>query len=157
MPWCCCGVLDRNSEILVGCLIGLVVCVAMTWCLRRERDWLLFLMPAAVCAPNWTYTQSCSFALGWFFFFAVLRDVDRGENPVARGRFLVAAVPIFSRVYVASANLIGFCRFPPFVSHDMNLTIDSLNSTASILLAAAYCLWKLHRRTGEMPSTAVIS
>ena len=142
LPWCLCGLLSRNAEIVLSCVIGFAVCFFMTWCLRREKDWFLFFMPAAICAPNWTYTQSCSFAFGWFFFFAILRDLRRNPQSTTLRVFLLLAILVVSRAYVAIYNGIGFCHLSAPYSQDVHLTIDSLNSTASLLLALAFCVWR---------------
>lgn len=144
LPWCFCGILDRNLEIVLSCVLGLLLCLGMTWCVRREQDWFWLLMPAAICAPNWTYTQSCSFAFGWFFFFAILRELRNNPGSVALRVFAILAIIIVSRGYVAMYNMIGFCRLPPPYSQDLHWTIDTLNSTASLLLALAFCIWKGH-------------
>lgn len=142
LPWCLCGYMSRNVEIILSCALGLSLCLFMTGCLRREKDWFWLLMPAAICAPNWTYTQSCSFAFGWFFFFAVLRELRQCPRSTAIWVFLIVSAIVNSRIYLALYNASGFFHLAAPYSHNIHLTIDSLNSTASLLLALAFCIWK---------------
>ena len=136
-----CGLFGQSGDILAGTLIGLGVCIWMTWLLRRERDWLVFLMPAAVCSSCWTYTQAYSHAMGWLFGFALVSELMKRP----RDRFLwalaVLSVPVFSRAFLAWH---GFCMFfgYGFPMSDYAFRVgDSLNSTLSLALAAAFCVY----------------
>ena len=138
-----CGRLFGGSaDIGIGLAIGAALCVWMTWLLRRERDWLVYLMPAAICASCWTYTQAYSHAMGWFVAYAVVGSLV--EHP--RSKFLwtlsVVSVPVLSRAFLAWH---GFCAFFGMsfpMSEYAFRSIDSLNSTASLAVAVAYCVWK---------------
>ena len=137
-----CGHFGNGTDIGIGLAIGAGLCAWMTWMLRREKDWLVYLMPAAICGSCWTYTQSYSHAMGWFVVYAIVSSLLR--NP--RSRFLwillVVSLPVLSRVFLAWS---GFCaffglRFP--MSEYAFRCVDSLNSTASLAIAVAFCLWR---------------
>ena len=138
-----CGRLFGGSaDIGIGLAIGAALCAWMTWMLRRERDWLVYLMPAAICASCWTYTQAYSHAMGWFVAYAIVGSLV--EHP--RSKFLwtlfAVSLPVLSRAFLAWH---GFCAFFGLdfpMSEYAFRCIDSLNSTASLAIAAAYCAWK---------------
>ena len=142
-----CGRLGDGVDIGIGLAIGAALCIWMTWLLRRERDWLVYLMPAAVCGSCWTYTQAYSHAMGWFLVYAIVARLV--ENP--RSRFLWAllavSVPVVSRAFLAWH---GFCAFFGIgfpMSEYAFRCVDSLNSTATLAIAAAFCIWRSRARS----------
>ena len=136
-----CGRLGGGFDIGMGLAIGTAFCVWMTWMLRKERDWLVYLMPAAICASCWTYTQVYSHAMGWFVAYAIVSSLL--ENP--RSKFLwtlfAISIPVLSRVFLAWHGFSAFFGFEFPMSEYAFRCVDSLNSTASLAIAVAYCLW----------------
>ena len=39
--------------------IGVALCVALSWLVRKSEDWLVRVLPAIMCASIWTYMDSC--------------------------------------------------------------------------------------------------
>ena len=121
----------------------------MTWLLRRERDWLVYLMPAAACASCWTYTQAYSHAMGWFVAYAVVKSLAEKPNSKFLWIMFAVSVPVLSRMFLAWH---GFCaffgkEFP--LSEYAFRCLDSLNSTATLAIAAAFCGWLARERQSE--------
>lgn len=137
-----CGTFSLGGDILAGTVVGTIACLLMTWSLRRECDWFVFLMPAAVVSCCWTYTQSYSHAMGWFLAFAIVRELVR--NPRSGFLWTMFALSVFflSRWFIAWHGLCNFAgwRFP--MSDYAYDCLNSLNSTASLVLAAVFCVWK---------------
>ncbi len=146
-----CGAVPGNGDILAGLAVGAVVCTALTWSLRRERDWFVVLMPAAITSCCWTYTQAYSHAMGWFLAFALVRELLRA--PSSRLLWCLAGLSALSlsRVFLAAHGLCSFAGWPFPLSEYAFRCIDSLNSTLSLVLAAAFCV--LARRQSP-PSVA---
>jgi len=136
-----CGTFAGNGDIVAGTLVGVVVCTAMTWFVRKEKDWFVFLMPAAITSCCWTYTQAYSHAMGWFVAFVLVRELLR--NPQSKFLWALAALAAFSltRWFLAWHGLFGFFgwRFP--MSEYAFRCVDSLNSTLSLAIAFALCVW----------------
>ncbi|MBQ6329790.1 MAG: DUF2029 domain-containing protein [Kiritimatiellae bacterium] len=156
-PMFLCGTFGCRADIGIGLVIGLLLCVWMTWLLRREKDWLVYLMPAAICSSCWTYTQAYSHAMGWFVAYVIVRKLI--ENP--RSKFLWAlfliSLPVLSRAFLAWHGFAAFfgADFP--MSEYTFRCLDSLNSTASLAIAAvlcvclsghpvAFCIWRRRRQ-----------
>ena len=140
-----CGTFSQGGDILAGTVIGTIACLLMTWSLRRERDWFVFLMPAAVVSCCWTYTQSYSHAMGWFLAFVLVRELVR--NPQSRFLWTMMGLSVLflSRWFLAWHGLCNFAgwRFP--MSDYAYDCLNSLNSTASLVLAAVFCVWNGRR------------
>lgn len=143
-----------GRDIRAGLLVGAVACTVLTALVRRERDWFVVLMPAAITSCCWTYTQAYSHAMGWFVAFVLVRALLR--HPQSRFLWALAALAAcsLSRGFLAWHGLVAFTggAFP--LSDDAFRCWDSLNSTLSLGLAAALCVW-LRRRFpffGIMPS-----
>lgn len=136
------GTFAPNVEIPVGLTVGLVLCCIMTWMLRDEEDWFVLLMPAAVCAASWTYTQAYSHAMCWFCVFVILRELV----PRPRSKFLwgMLAVAVFSlsRWFLAWHGVCGFIGWTFPMSEYAFRCLDSLNSTLSLSIALVFCAWK---------------
>ena len=139
-PMFLCGMFGRGADIGIGLVVGLLLCVWMTWLLRHDRDWLVYLMPAAICSSCWTYTQAYSHAMGWFVAYVIVRKLI--ENP--RSKFLwalfVISLPVLSRAFLAWHGFAAFfgTGFP--MSEYAFRCLDSLNSTASLAIAAVLCV-----------------
>ena len=123
-------------------LVGFLLCVGMTFAVRRERDWFVLLMPAAVCGCTWSYAHSYCHAMGWFLAFVLVRELVR--NPRSKFLWMMLALSAFvlSRWFLAWHGLCAFTgwRFP--MSEHAFRCVDSLNSTASLVLAVVFCAWK---------------
>ncbi len=137
-----CGYLGNGVDIALGLAIGTVLCIWMTRTLRREKDWLVYLMPAAICASCWTYTQAYSHAMGWFVAYAIVSELLRHPRSRFLWTLLILSVPVLSRVFLAWHGFCAFfgCEFP--MSDYAFRSVESLNSMASLVIAAAFCLWR---------------
>ena len=139
-PYFLCGFLERSTEICCGLLVGVVACVAMTWLVKDRRDWLAFLMPAAVCSMSWTYSQMFTYALGWFAFAVMALELAKGR----RGKGLLFLC-VVSAVILSRAGRIAQCvlmavvgdRFS--ISPRMFFNIDTVNSLLALVVAFVLC------------------
>ena len=136
-----CGAMPSGGDVFAGLLIGLAVCALMTWRLRNERDWFTLLMPAAICSSCWTYTQAYSHAMGWFVVYAIVRNLV--ENPRSKFLWVLFAIslPVLSRAFLAWHGVTAFFGMGFPMSEYTFRCLDSLNSTASLALAAILCVW----------------
>ncbi len=139
-----CGFFENGVGINIGLAVGAVLCAWMTWILRREKDWMVFLMPAAVMGASWTYAQCYSFTMNWFFFLILC--ISFIKVPHSRFLWFVAtlAVLMMTRAY----NLIHFIPkalpdvFPDIVASDScHYHISSLITAASVVVLSAFCVW----------------
>ena len=129
----------------LGLLIGFVVCVAMTWLVRARSDWTFLVLPAVVCSVCWTYSQQYSQTFGWLLL--VCFALEFLNHP--RSRFLLVLLPVFllsvSRIYrclYGVATLYGVRGLGWFRhSEELRRTMDSCNSTLTLVLAFVFCLW----------------
>ena len=138
-PYFLCSEATRGRDILAGLAVGALVCAAMTWWMRKERDWFVFLMPAAITSCSWTYTQAYSHAMGWFVAFALVRALLRAPS----SRFLwclagLAGISL-SRAFLAAHGLCAFVGWPFPLTEYAFRCVDSLNSMLSLALAAVLC------------------
>lgn len=134
-----CGAIPSDGDILAGLAVGALVCTALTWRIRKERDWFVFLMPAAITSCCWTYTQAYSHAMGWFVAFVLVRTLLRA--PSSRPLWCLAALSglSLSRTFLAAHGLCAFIGWPFPLSDYAFRCVDSLNSTLSLVLAAILC------------------
>jgi len=139
-----CGTFAGNGDIVAGAVVGALVCLVMTGLVRKERDWFVFLMPAAITSCCWTYTQAYSHAMGWFVAFVVVRELLK--RPHSRFLWTLAALSAFSlsRWPLAWHGLFGFAGWDFPMSEYAFRCLDSLNSTLSLSIAFFLCLW-FHR------------
>ena len=138
-----------EADIVFGLVVGAVLCAWMTWLLRREKNWLVYLMPAAICASCWIYTQAYSHAMGWFVMYAILSALLRNPRSKILWALFVVSVPVLSRAFLAWH---GFCAFFGIefpMSEYAFRCVDSLNSTLSLAIAAVYCLWHARHHVPE--------
>ena len=151
-PYFLCSEATRGRDILAGLVVGALVCAALTALVRRERDWFVFLMPAAITSCCWTYTQAYSHAMGWFVAFVLVRALLR--HPQSRFLWALAALAAcsLSRGFLAWHGLVAFAGWTFPLSDYAFRCWDSLNSTLSLGLAAAQCVWLW--QTGPCPSGA---
>lgn len=141
-PYWFCSWISSEVCIVVGLIIGLLLCVTMTFAIRKERDWFLLQMPAAICGCTWSYAHSYCHALGWFLAFVLVRELVRNPRSKFLWTMLALSAFVLSRWFLAWHGLCAFMgwRFP--MSEYAFRCVDSLNSTASIVLAAVFCVWK---------------
>lgn len=141
-PYWFCSWASLETCIGVGLITGFLLCMVMTFAIRREKDWFLLLMPAAVCGCSWSYAHSYCHAMGWFLAFVLVRELVR--NPRSKFLWTMFALSAFflSRWFLAWHGLCAFAgwRFP--MSEYAFRCVDSLNSTASLVLTAVFCVWK---------------
>lgn len=144
-----CGTFGVEHDILIGMGVGAVACFALTWMVRKEGDWFVLLMPAAICGCSWTYASNYCQAMGWFLAFVLVRELVRNPRSKFLWMMLVIAVFFLSRWFLAWHGLCAFAgwRFP--MSDYAYDCLNSLNSTASLVLAAVFCVWKSRRSAGR--------
>lgn len=135
-----CGYFSNETDIAIGLTIGVVLCLWMTWMLRREKDWLVYLMPAAVCSSCWTYTQAYSHAMGWFLAYAITKELL--HNPRSKAMWILAALSLIAlpRFILAWHGLYSYMGWQFPMSEFMYRSIDSLNSSLTLGLAAIFCV-----------------
>jgi hypothetical protein len=145
-PYFLCSDITRSRDILAGLLVGVVLCSTMTGLVRKEKDWFVLLMPAAITSCCWTYTQAYSHAMGWFVAFVLVSELLR--TPRSKFLWILAALSALSlsRGLLASHGLCGFAGWTFPLSEHAFRCLDSLNSMLSLLLAFALCV-HLTRRT----------
>ena len=148
MPYGLSLTLSTNAAIILALAVGAIWCVWATATVGKERNWIVRLMPAAVCSMSWTYASSYGHFMGWFLFLVL--GIEIAKRPRARFLWLLAALSVlsttrlwllFQRVAVAYGG-----RFA--VSESMNWQVDSINSTIDLAIASLLCLW-LWRHRGE--------
>lgn len=137
------GTFGNGTEIGFALVIGLGLCLVMTWFVRRSDDWFVLLMPAAICAASWTYTQAYSHAMGWFVLFVLARERPRTPFLLT---LLWIGLFVVSRWFLAWHGLCSYMGWMFPVSEYAFRCIDSLNSTASLLVAFLFCLYKANRQ-----------
>jgi hypothetical protein len=135
-----CGYFSNGTDIAMGLVIGTVLCLWMTWMLRREKDWLVYLMPAAVCSLCWTYTQAYSHAMGWFLAYAITKELLRNPRSKAMWIFSVLSLIALPRFILAWHGLYTYMGWHFPMSEFMYRSIDSLNSSFTLGLAAIFCV-----------------
>ena len=137
-----CETFGVEYDILIGMGVGAIVCVVLTWMIRKELDWFILLMPAAICGCCWTYASNYCQVMGWFLAFVLVRELVRKPQSKSLWTMLVLAALVLSRWFLAWHGLCAFAgwRFP--MSEYAFRCVDSLNSTASLVLAASFCVWK---------------
>ena len=147
-PYILLEVLPRNVVIYTGLALGVALCLLMTSRVSKaeeeNQDWLIYLMPAAVCAMSWSYSQCYAHAFCWFYFLILI--VELAKYPKSRFLWVVAAFSLFSltRVYNFAHTLINISGVleESGINESVHYTIDSLNSTLDILLCLVFCAWR---------------
>ena len=141
-PYCFCSGAGDVLGINIGLAVGLLACLAMTWMIRKKKDWLVFAMPAFVCSMCWSYVQVYSYAAGWAFFLTLAIAFLRG----VRSRFfwIAAAIstPFFMRLYLMAykiATVSGFCEPDSCYAACIHPTLDNFCSTLCLLTAMPIC------------------
>lgn len=140
-----CGALGVERDILMGMGVGAAVCLILTWQVRKDDDWFVVLMPAAICGCTWTYASNYCQVMGWFMAFVLVRELVERPNSKLLWTLFVLAVVSLSRWPLA---LFGLCHFMGWqfpVSDAAFWSFDTLNSTVVILLASTYCVYRIRR------------
>ena len=135
--------------IAMGLIIGIVVCVVMTWLIRKEPDWVVFVAPTAVCSMCWTYVQVYSHALGWFFVLILFVVGVRESRMSAVLAFILSATPFLGRLYMAAYKLITTIGCFQVANEYVNYThyvVDTVWSTMSLLLALGFFVFASNRK-----------
>lgn len=144
-PLVVCGYFSNSADILIGLLIGILLCVYMTWRLRDEDDYLIYIMPACVVAASWTYTQVYGHAMCYLLVYAILKDLlDNPDSKLLRA-LCACSVFVLSRGFLAYRGLCAYMGFTfPFPEYVFR-SIDSLNTTATLVIALIYVTFKTKR------------
>lgn len=129
----------------LGMLIGFLICIALTWLVRKRSDWTYFMLPAVVCSVCWTYAPQYSQLLGWLLLVCFLVELLR--HP--RSPFLYILIPLLllfvSRIYrclYGVATIYGIRGLGWFrQTEELRRTIDSFNSSLTLVVAIVFCIW----------------
>ena len=132
----------QNVAIVVGLLVGVVVCTVMTRLVSRYDDWFVFLMPAAVCTMYWTYARCYSHAMGWFFFVCIAIAVAKRPASNTLWILLAAALLTMTRLY----NVIHLASLLPssplsdakWIDETFPL-VDTLHSALGLAITVTFC------------------
>lgn len=118
-------------------MLGLAVCVVLTWRLRGNDDWFVLTLPSVLCAIGWTYVQPHSFLLVMPLAAWVAKDVcaHGGFCRMALGTLVVFLLAGFVR---GTEIVIGKV-LPAFMAAASCAT--SLSATVAFALAVIY-LWR---------------
>ena len=83
--------------------------------------------------------------MGWFLAFVVVRELVRNPQSKFLWTMLALSAFVLSRWFLSWHGLCSFVgwRFP--MSEYAFRCVDSLNSTASLVLATVFCVWKGRR------------
>lgn len=141
-PYFLCGFTGQSVGVLCGVLIGAVACVAMTWIVKERRDWLVFMMPAAVCSMSWTYSQMFTYALGWFVFAVMALELAkerRGKGLLCLYALSAVILSRAGRIVQCALMAVGCDGANVLLSKDATWHIDSINSALSLLVSFALC------------------
>ena len=145
-PYSLCPYLPGDSDIVVGLVVGAVLCAWLTWTLTRAgvRDWLVLLMPAAVIGASWTYAQCYSFTMNWFFFVVLCAALVKWPRSPFVWVFGTLSAVTLTRVY-------NFAHYLPRVlpgivpeiipAESWHYHVDSLVTLAGLVTLSAFCVW----------------
>lgn len=141
--------IPKAHAIHAGLLIGAVVCALMTRLMSRQKDWFLYMLPAFIVAPAWTYSLCYCHSYNWLFFLVLLCCIAKAPSSKALWLILVASLPFSTRVF----NVVHFAGMlrPELATGKLSFlfdnygAIDSLITTASLALGIVLCL-RLSRR-----------
>lgn len=134
-----------NVDIVIAAFLGGVVCFAMTWIVREEKDWTVRLFPAALCSCCWTYTQAYSHAMAYFFVLVLIMKLATRPTSRLLWCLLALALLIVPRLYLAWHGLFAYFGWAFPLSDYTHRCLDSLNSTMTLGLGCVLCL-ELRRR-----------
>lgn len=141
-PLIFCGYFSNLIDILIGLFIGILLCVFMTWRLRDENDYLIFIMPSLVVASSWTYTQVYGHAICYLLVYAILKDLLKNPSSKMLRILFVSSLFVLSRGFLAWRGLCAYMgvNFP--LSEYAFRSIDSLNTTVTLVIALVYVIFK---------------
>ena len=148
-PWSLFQFIPKEPSIFIGVAIGAVVCVFMTRMMSRQKDWFLYMLPAFIMAPAWTYSLCYCHSYNWLFFLVLLCCIAKTPSSKALWLILFASLPLSTRVF----NVVHFAGMlrPELTTGKLSFlfdnygAIDSLITTASLALGILLCL-RLSRR-----------
>ena len=143
-PWSLLQFIPKKPSIFIGVAIGAVVCALVTRMMSRQKDWFLYMLPAFIMAPAWTYSLCYCHSYNWLFFLVLLCCIAKEPTSKALWLILVASLPLSTRVF----NIVHFAGMlrPELATGRLSLVfdnygaIDSLITTASLALGIALCL-----------------
>jgi len=149
-PYALCGMFGQQIEIYVALAIGAALCAACTLMLPKDTKWILYLMPAAVCATSWTYASTYGHVMGWFLFVALI--IALIEKPRSKWLWLLSGLSLLSTVrWIAAYHgcVSAFSgRFPQLVfPQTLYWHLDSLNSSVDLIIMVLLCVW--YSKQGE--------
>jgi len=100
--------LAQGAVLALVAGLGLVICVALSWRMRRETDWMRLMVPAVVCSVAWTYVQPPSHLISWVVMAVFAIELVRARDWRARmlsaamllsvGRFYYIPVKVFQKL-----------------------------------------------------------
>lgn len=153
LPYPLFRLLSVETSGALGMLGGLLLCIVLTWLVRMRADWTFFLLPAVICSICWTYAPQYSQLFGWLLL--VCFSVEFLCHP--RSPFLLALLPFLllsaSRIYrclygvatIYGVRGLGWLQ----QTEELRRTIDSFNSSLTLVLALAFCIWIARQNSKE--------
>ena len=140
LPSFICSLMSQDLAVVVGLIIGLLVCIWLTRKVLATNDELLIITPAAICSMCWTYARCYSHVAGWFFFIWLCIALKRSN--CARRYVVLSVVALFSITRLFSIFHCLYVHLNASFLQGMDWiathfeTIDTLNSTLDLILAA---------------------
>lgn len=143
-PYALCGYIGDNGDVLAALVVGATICWVLTRQISFKSDWIIFLMPAAVCGMSWTYASSYGHVLAWFFFYALSFELT--HRPKDRCLWILLAVSLFSmtRLYLFYHGFTAAFPDSPVaiaIPDNAHWHIDSINSCIDMILCILLCKW----------------
>lgn len=141
---------SKDAIIAVSGMIGVGVCVVVTWIVRNASDWFVLFVPATICAVTCNYANGYNFCVCSVFLIAMASSILSSRRPLIT--FVGCLLPILSAIrlydcfaYVIgqkaeSLRSIGLWRWGD-IPAEFNLSANTWCSTLLLLCALAYCFW----------------
>ena len=137
---------SKNVAVHIGLSIGAIVCVLMTHMMSRHRNWLLYMLPAFITAPAWTYSLPYCHAFNWAFHLAVLCYLLKYPASKMAWGILAISLPFTTRIFnlVHFAGLMRPDLLPDCLSclMDNYFELDPTITTISLFIGMLLC-WSL--------------
>lgn len=143
-PYALCNYIGGNGDVLTALAIGATFCWILTRQISFKSDWIVFLMPAAVCGMSWTYASSYGHVLAWFFFYALASELIHHPKDGHLWILLAASLLSMTRLYLFYHGFtVAFPNSPVAIAipDSIHWHIDSVNSCIDMILCILLCKW----------------
>ena len=138
MPSFICSLMPKNLAVVVGLVIGVLICIWLTRKVISSTDELLIITPAAICSMCWTYARCYSHVAAWFFFIwlcIALKRSNYSRRYVILGIVaLLSMTRLFSGLHCLRVHLNASCLQAMDWIVNYFEPIDTLNSTLDLVL-----------------------